>query len=160
VPLTGAQSRGLSLRGVLLPALLAAIAGGVVTTVLQQIFLVPLILQAESLEVAGDLHAVAEAGLQRAAYTLVFNCLGAFGFALLLALARRAAAASWRQGCWGLPASPASPPWRWASARCRECRRRSVCAADGDSDCHDDRSRVGVRGVLQVTAAEAVRRGG
>ena len=85
MPLTGAQSRRLSLRGVLLPALLAATAAGVVATVLQQIFLVPLILQAESLEVAGDLHAVAEAGLQRAAYTLVFNCLGAFGFALLLA---------------------------------------------------------------------------
>ena len=85
MPLTGAQSRGLSLRAVLLPAVLAAIAAGVVATVLQQIFLVPLILQAESLEVAGDFHAVAEAGLQRAAYTLVFNCLGAVGFALLLA---------------------------------------------------------------------------
>src|SRR4249920_617451 len=85
VPLTGALPRGLSLRGVLRPALLAAIAAGAVATVLQQIFLVPLILQAESLEVAGDLHAVAEVGLQRAGYTLLFNCLGAFGFALLLA---------------------------------------------------------------------------
>jgi cobalt transporter subunit CbtA len=85
VPLTGAQSRALSLRGVLLPALLAAIGAGVVVTVLQQAFLVPLILQAENLEVAADLHAASDAGLQRAAYTLLFNCLSAFGFALLLA---------------------------------------------------------------------------
>jgi cobalt transporter subunit CbtA len=104
VPLTGAQSRGLSLRGVLLPALLAAIAAGVVVTVLQQIFLVPLILQAESLEVAQDLHAGSNAGLERAAYTLLFNCLGAFGFALLLTgcYALRGGV-TWRRGLlWGV----------------------------------------------------------
>lgn len=85
MPLTGALAGGVSLRGVLLPALLAAIAAGVVATVLQQIFLEPLILQAESVEVGRDLHAAAAAGFQRAAFTLLFNCIAAFGFGLLLA---------------------------------------------------------------------------
>ena len=77
--------RGLSLRGLLLPALLAAIAAGVIVTVLQQIFLEPLILQAENLELGRDLHAATELDILRAAYTLLFSCLGAFGYGLLLA---------------------------------------------------------------------------
>jgi cobalt transporter subunit CbtA len=78
-------------RGLLLPALLAGIAAGVVVTILQQVFLVPLILHAETFELAGTLElaghasAAADAGLRRAAYSLLFNCLGAVGFGLLLA---------------------------------------------------------------------------
>jgi cobalt transporter subunit CbtA len=83
--LTAALPRGLSLRGLLLPALLAAIAAGVAVTVLQQIFVEPLILQAENLELGRDLHAATEFDIARAAYTLLFNCLGAFGYGLLLA---------------------------------------------------------------------------
>jgi cobalt transporter subunit CbtA len=83
--LTAALPRGLSLRGLLLPALLAAIAAGVAVTVLQQILLEPLILQAENLELGRDLHAATEFDLVRAGYTLLFNCLGAFGYGLLLA---------------------------------------------------------------------------
>lgn len=87
--LTGALPRGISLRGLLLPALAAGIAAGAVATVLQQLFLVPLILQAETLEAAGHARAATawepQAGPERALYALLFNCLGAFGFALLLA---------------------------------------------------------------------------
>lgn len=87
--LTGALPRGTSLRGLLLPALAAGIAAGAVATVLQQLFVVPLILQAETLEAAGHVRAATawepRAGLERTLYTLLFNCLGAFGFALLLA---------------------------------------------------------------------------
>ena len=83
--MTDARPHGFSLRGLLLPALLAAIAAGVVVTVLQQIFLEPLILQAENLELGRDLHAATEFDIARAAYTLLFNCLGAFGYGLLLA---------------------------------------------------------------------------
>lgn len=89
MPLTGALPRGASLRGLLLPALAAGIAAGAVVTVLQQVFLAPLILQAEALDAAGHAGAATawepQAGLERALYTLLFNCLGAFGFALLLA---------------------------------------------------------------------------
>lgn len=83
--MTAALPRSLSLRGLLVPALLAALAAGVVMTVLQQTFLEPLILQAENLELARDLHAVTEFDAARAGYTLLFNCLGAFGYGLLLA---------------------------------------------------------------------------
>jgi cobalt transporter subunit CbtA len=85
VSLTAALPRGWSLRGLLLPALLAAIAAGAVVTVLQQIFLEPLILQAENLELGRDLRAATEFDIARGAYTLLFNCLGAFGYGLLLA---------------------------------------------------------------------------
>lgn len=89
MPLTGALPRGTSLRGLLLPALAAGVAAGAVATVLQHLFVVPLILQAETLEAAGRVGAAAtwepQAGLERALYTLLFNSLGAFGFALLLA---------------------------------------------------------------------------
>jgi cobalt transporter subunit CbtA len=108
VSLTGALPRGTSLRGLLLPAFAAGIAAGAVVTVLQQLFLVPLILQAETLEAAGQVGAAAawepQAGLERALYTLLFNCLGAFGFALLLAgcYALRGSV-TWPRGLlWGL----------------------------------------------------------
>lgn len=87
--LTDALPRSTSLRELLVPALAAGIAAGAVATVLQQLFLVPLILQAETLEAAGNVGAATawapQAGLERALYSLLFNCLGAFGFALLLA---------------------------------------------------------------------------
>lgn len=87
--LTGALPRGASPQELLLPALAAGIAAGVVATALQQLLLAPLIAQAEALEAAGHAGAATEwepqAGLERALYTLLFNCLGAFGFALLLA---------------------------------------------------------------------------
>ena len=104
MPLTSALSRGLSLRGLLLAAMGAGIAAGVVAALLQQLFLVPLILHAETFEVGADVHAAADGGLQRAAYTLLFDCLGAFGFALLLTgcYALRGGV-TWRQGLlWGL----------------------------------------------------------
>ncbi|HEX9684666.1 MAG TPA: CbtA family protein [Burkholderiales bacterium] len=106
--LTGALPRGASLRGLLLPALAAGIAAGAVATVLQELFLIPLILQAETLEAAGQVGTAAawepQAGLERALYTLLFNCLGAFGFGLLLAgcYALRGGA-TWPLGLlWGL----------------------------------------------------------
>jgi len=108
VSLTGALPRGTSLRGLLLPALAAGIAAGAVVTVLQQLLLVPLILQAEMLEAAGHARAATawepQAGLERTLYSFLFNCLGAFGFALLLAgcYALRGGA-TWTLGLlWGL----------------------------------------------------------
>jgi cobalt transporter subunit CbtA len=108
VSLTGALPRGTSLRGLLLAAFAAGIAAGAVASVLQQLFLVPLILQAETLEAAGHVQAATawepQFGLERALYTLLFNCLGAFGFALLLAgcYALRGGA-TWPRGLlWGL----------------------------------------------------------
>jgi cobalt transporter subunit CbtA len=98
------------MRRVLLPALLAGIAAGVVVTILQQVFLVPLILHAETLELAetldlaGSASAVTEGGLRRTAYSLLFNCLGAIGFGLLLTgcYALRGGV-TWRRGLlWGL----------------------------------------------------------
>ena len=72
----------------MLPALIAGLIAGVVASILQQVFLVPLILQAEALETAAP--AAVGADMERAAYSLLFTCAGACGFALLLA------------GCWAL----------------------------------------------------------
>ena len=92
-----------SLLGLLLPALIAGLVAGLVAAILHQLFLVPLILQAEVLEAAGHAHPGA-AGIERTLFSVVFTCLGACGFALLLAgcfaLARDV---SWRSGLlWGL----------------------------------------------------------
>lgn len=91
-----------TLRTLLLPALAGGIAAGVVTAILQQVFLVPMILQAEVLELGGAEHV--HNGLDRVLYTALFDCLGAFGFALLLAAAFAwRGAVSWKQGLlWGL----------------------------------------------------------
>jgi predicted cobalt transporter CbtA len=90
------------LRALLLPALAGGIAAGIVTAILQQIFLVPMILQAEALELGGAEHV--HHGLDRVLYTALFDCLGAFGFALLLATAfAYRGVGSWKQGlAWGL----------------------------------------------------------
>jgi cobalt transporter subunit CbtA len=91
-----------TLRALLLPALAGGIAAGIVAAVLQQLFLVPMILQAEALELGGAEHI--QHGLDRMLYTALFDCLGAFGFALLLATAVAwRGAVSWEQGLlWGL----------------------------------------------------------
>jgi cobalt transporter subunit CbtA len=108
VPLTWPLSGALSLRGLLLPAFAAGLAAGLAAGALQQMFLVPLILQAESIEVAaGTDHSNAwepQAGLERIIYGLAFNCLGAVGFALLLtACYALRGPVTWRQGLiWGL----------------------------------------------------------
>jgi len=91
-----------ALRSLLLPALAAGIAAGLSTALLQELYLVPMILQAEAVELGGAEHV--HHGLDRMLYTALFDCLGAFGFALLLAagLAWRGAV-SWKQGLmWGL----------------------------------------------------------
>jgi cobalt transporter subunit CbtA len=102
--LTVSRERAQSLRGLLLPALIAGLVAGAVAWCLQQAFLVPLILRAEALETVTQSHAAAEAGIERAAYSLLFTCLGACGFALLLAgCCALRGDVSWRRGLfWGL----------------------------------------------------------
>jgi cobalt transporter subunit CbtA len=104
VPLAQGLGRAFPLRGLLLPALLAGAIAGLAATLLQQIFLAPLILQAEALEMAAHLHDAADAGAARTAYTLLFNCLAMFGFALLLsACYALRGGVGWREGLlWGL----------------------------------------------------------
>ncbi len=74
-----------------------------VAAILQQLFLVPLILQAEALEAVGHAHPAAT-GIERTLFSMLFTCLGACGFALLLAgcyALRRDV--TWRRGLlWGL----------------------------------------------------------
>ena len=101
--LTASEESASSLRALVLPALTAGLMAGMVAAVLQQLFLVPLILQAEVLEEAGHAHAAAS-GIERPLYSVLFTCLGACGFALLLAgcygLRRDV---NWRRGLlWGL----------------------------------------------------------
>jgi len=101
--LTASQPQAPSLLGVLLPALAAGLVAGMVAAILQQLFLVPLILQAEALEAAG-LALPAATGIERALFSVLFTCVGACGFALLLAgcfALRRDV--NWRSGLlWGL----------------------------------------------------------
>ena len=71
-----------TLRSVLLPAFVAGITAGLLAASLQQLFLVPMILQAEAVELGGAEHV--QHGLDRALYTTLFDCLGAFGHAIVL----------------------------------------------------------------------------
>src|SRR4051794_20483508 len=91
-----------SLRRLLVAGILAGIAGGLIAAILQQIFLVPLILQAEAIELGGAQHV--QHGFDRVLFTALFDCLGGIGFALLLAAAFAwRTPASWKQGLgWGL----------------------------------------------------------
>ncbi|UUP19724.1 CbtA family protein [Nitratireductor thuwali] len=117
-------------RNVVFAAALAGLCAGIVMTVLQTAFTVPLILQAETFEAAGSGHsheAHGEAaggaedaaaahshdedawapadGFERAAYTALANIVTGIGFALLLLVASEFAGglANWRQGLfWGL----------------------------------------------------------
>src|SRR5689334_5218091 len=89
------------LRGVLLPPLVAGTVAGLVTALLHQLLLAPLILQAEAIELGGAQHV--QRGIERMLLTTLFDCLGATGFALLLAAAFVwRAPSSWKQGAaWG-----------------------------------------------------------
>jgi cobalt transporter subunit CbtA len=89
-------------RAVLMPALASGIAAGVLAAVLHQLLLVPMILQAEALELGGG--QLVHHDLARALYTTLFDCLAAFGFALLLAAAFTwRPPSSWKHGlAWGL----------------------------------------------------------
>jgi cobalt transporter subunit CbtA len=96
MPLTGAM------RGLIWPALAAGVGAGVTAACLQQLFLVPMILGAEAVELGGSQNV--HNGLDRVLYTTLFDCLCAFGFALLAAagLAWRERL-SWQHGlAWGL----------------------------------------------------------
>ena len=86
----------------MLPAVVGDIAAGILTAILQQVFLIPMILRAEALELGGAEHV--HHGLDRVVNTALFDCLGAFGFALLLATACAwRGARSWKQGLvWGI----------------------------------------------------------
>ena len=151
-----------TLKGVLLPALVAGIAAGLVAACLQQLFLVPMILQAEAVELGGAEHV--QHGLDRALYTTLFDCLGAFGFALLLAAAFAwRGRISWKQGLlWGLAgyASFALAPALGLAAGIARRRGRPDRRAAGLVDCHGagDRrreshaSRLRVRGVCDCWA--------
>jgi cobalt transporter subunit CbtA len=79
------------LRRILLTALVAGAAAGLVAAILQRIDIVPLIAQAEIYEAAGAGHAhegpqawEPEPGFERAAYTVLADLLTGIGFALLL----------------------------------------------------------------------------
>jgi cobalt transporter subunit CbtA len=86
-----------SLRVLLLPALAGGIAAGTLAAILQQIFLVPMILQAEAVELGGAEHVHHD--IERVLYTGLFDCIGAFGFALLLAaLFAWRGTGSWKRG--------------------------------------------------------------
>lgn len=77
---------------------------GLVAAALQQLFLVPLILRAELLEVAGHAQPMQAISIERTIYSVLFTCLGACGFALLLgACYTLRGDVSWRGGLlWGL----------------------------------------------------------
>ena len=83
---------------------MAGLAAGLVAATLQQLFLVPLILRAELLEPVGHAHAMQAIDIERTVYSVLFTCLGACGFSLLLAgcFVLRGEV-SWRRGLvWGL----------------------------------------------------------
>jgi cobalt transporter subunit CbtA len=97
MPLSGREP----LRRLLLAALGAGIAAGLLVAIAQQIWLAPLILQAEAIEL-GVQHV--DSSAMRVMLTALFDGLGAFAFALMLAagLSLRGVV-SWKQGLlWGL----------------------------------------------------------
>jgi cobalt transporter subunit CbtA len=98
------RGRPSSLRSLLFPALMAGLAAGIVAASLQQLFLVPLILRAEALETVGHARGAVAGGIERTLYSVLFTCLGACGFALLLAgCCALRGHVSWREGLfWGL----------------------------------------------------------
>lgn len=94
------------LRQLLLAALLAGVAAGLVASAIQSVKIAPLIAAAELLEVehADSGHEQPPSGLERAGYTLLFNALAGVGFGLLLCAAYNLAGrVSLRAGAlWGL----------------------------------------------------------
>lgn len=107
MPLTLAFPLRPSFGRMVTAALIGGVAAGVVATLLQQVLLVPLIFAAEALETASahvDQGWAPAAGFERAAATLLFNCLAGVGFGMLLsgAYALRGGV-TWRQGIlWAL----------------------------------------------------------
>lgn len=103
---------------ILAAALLAGLAAGIVLSVVQQAWVTPLILEAESYETAGAGHDelpgsghpaaepwAPEDGIERTLYTVLANVLNGVGFALLLgsAIALSGHRIDWRRGLlWGL----------------------------------------------------------
>jgi cobalt transporter subunit CbtA len=80
------------IRRVVLAAILAGIAAGLVMSAIQHWRVTPLILQAESFEVAHEHGDEDEAwapadGIERTAFTVLFNLLTGIGFALIAAAA-------------------------------------------------------------------------
>jgi cobalt transporter subunit CbtA len=101
------------LRRIVLAAALAGVLAGVVLTAIQQIEVIPILLEAEGYEVvATGIDATAqrdewqpENGWQRTLSTAIANIVMAIGFALLLgaAMCLRNGTAGWRTGLgWGL----------------------------------------------------------
>jgi cobalt transporter subunit CbtA len=96
------------LTHLLMAAVSAAAISGTITAVLHQLFLVPLILQAEVFEAAGHAHSAVVSQPHRdvaqIAYTTLFDILGAFGFGALLAGCYAVIGrVSWQRGAlWGL----------------------------------------------------------
>jgi cobalt transporter subunit CbtA len=98
-------------RRILATALLAGFVAGIVLSVVQQGWVTPLILQAETFETAGtEAHAhsqtwAPENGVERIVYSVLANVLNGVGFALLLgaAITLSGRAVEWRNGLlWGL----------------------------------------------------------
>lgn len=88
-------------------ALLAGLVAGLVLSVVQQAWVAPLILQAETFETAGIEASApgAEDGVERTLYSVLANVLNGVGFALLLgtAITLSGRAVEWRYGIlWGL----------------------------------------------------------
>ena len=88
-------------------ALLAGLVAGLVLSVVQQAWVAPLILQAETFETAGIEASApgAEDGVERTLYSVLANVLNGVGFALLLgtAITLSGRAVEWRYGLlWGL----------------------------------------------------------
>ena len=88
-------------------ALLAGLVAGLVLSVVQQAWVAPLILQAETFETAGIEASApgAEGGVERTLYSVLANVLNGVGFALLIgtAITLSGRAVEWRYGrLWGL----------------------------------------------------------
>jgi len=97
-----------ALKRLLWPALFASLIAGAAISLAQQAFVIPLILQAELIEAGSSAHhavgAAVQAGMERTGYTVLFNWLTAFGYALLLAACFAwTRTTSWRTGLlWGV----------------------------------------------------------
>lgn len=97
MPLSGREQ----LRRLLLAALGAAIAATLLVAIAQQLWLAPLILHAEAIEL-GVQHV--DGSIERVLLTTLFDAMAAFAFALLLAAGLFwRGVVSWKQGLlWGL----------------------------------------------------------
>ena len=95
----------IALKQLLWPAFFASLIAAAAASLSQQAFVVPSILQAELIEAGGSAHhavgAAVHAGIERTAFTVLFNWLTAFGYALLLAVCFGwTRTIGWRAGLW------------------------------------------------------------